>query len=155
MEFTFHPTLIISDDQLLRFTSVTFSQARGHLEPSELLKGDVDETLPMVKKSLKVLYAFTEAYYEHCVKLPNYFPEGREPLEWTFPPSMIFHRYNKFVDLLETVEASCSSVSISRLNLTETVNVEDDDSRRGTEGTFVYRHNDCQHGSNKRYVAEL
>ena len=79
-------------------------QARALLEPNELLKGEADDTLPTVRQALKVLHAFRDAYDEHNLKLSSYFPEDKDPMEWNFPPSMIFHRYDKFVDLLETVE---------------------------------------------------
>jgi hypothetical protein len=80
-------------------------QARTSLEPTELLKGEAAEALPRVKKALDVLYALRDAYDEHLVKVPNYFKD-RQPLEWNFPPSMIFHRLDKFVKLLETVQVS-------------------------------------------------
>ncbi|KAL8567586.1 hypothetical protein ACOMHN_054399 [Nucella lapillus] len=83
--------------------NLIINMARAMLEPNELLKGDTDETLPMVKRALKVLHAFTDAYYEHAFKVESYFPQNKDPLLWDFPPSMVFERFNKFVDLLETV----------------------------------------------------
>jgi hypothetical protein len=91
----------------MQLTNVVF-QARSHLEPNELLKGEADETIPTVKRALKILYAFRQAYFEHEAKIASYFPAHKEPVLWNFPPQMIFARFDKFVELLETVEVGVS-----------------------------------------------
>ncbi|KAK7113097.1 dynein beta chain, ciliary-like [Littorina saxatilis] len=84
--------------------NLIIEMARSLLEPNELLKGEADETIKMVTKALEVLYAFRNSYEEHARKLESYFARGVEPVLWDFPPHMIFHRFDKFVKLLETVD---------------------------------------------------
>jgi hypothetical protein len=83
------------------------------LEPNELLKGEADETIPTVRKSLKILYTFRQAFFEHEAKLETYFEPPRKPILWDFPPAMIFARFDKCVHLLETVEVVFSSCGVS------------------------------------------
>lgn len=90
-------------------------QARGFLEPSELLKGEPQETLPSVKKALRVLNNFSHAFTEHKEKLHTYFTDSSLARPWDFPHEMVFTRFDKFVGLVETVVVSggckwCGSV---------------------------------------------
>ncbi|XP_076454452.1 dynein beta chain, ciliary-like [Babylonia areolata] len=89
---------------LKEICNLIIEMARSMLEPTELLKGDPADMLPMVKKALKVLNSFTDAYFEHAFKMDSYFDDNTTPLHWDFPLTMVFERYNKFVNLLQTVE---------------------------------------------------
>ena len=56
-----------------------------------------------MRKACDVLKAFKETYEDHRIKLKSYFPEGTEPREWEFAPKLVFARYDKFCDRVETV----------------------------------------------------
>ena len=83
---------------------ILFFQARNFLEPTELFKGEVDETIVKVRTASDVLTAFRDTYEEHRAKLKSYFPEGTEPREWEFAPKLVFARYDKFCERVETVK---------------------------------------------------
>lgn len=78
------------------------------MDPTEIFKGEVEETIDKVKKALASLHCFKNTYEEHRLKLKDYFKDG-EPKEWEFAPQLVFHRYDKFVERVETINASSSS----------------------------------------------
>ncbi len=58
-----------------------------------------------VQKALQSLKLFKDAYQDHRAKLKDYFKEG-EPKEWEFAPQLVFHRYDKFMERVETINVS-------------------------------------------------
>ena len=76
------------------------------LEPAELFKGEVEETMAKVKVALKILKAFRSSYEEHRAKIKDYFEPGQEVKEWEFAPELVFHRFDKFLARVETVHVS-------------------------------------------------
>jgi dynein heavy chain len=74
------------------------------LEPHELFKGEVEETIDKVRKACDVLKGFKEEYEIHRQKLSTYFKDGKEPREWEFAPKLVFARYDKFCERVETVK---------------------------------------------------
>ena len=72
------------------------------MDPAEILKGDLEETVAKVQGALKGLRAFKQQYEEHNAKLKDYFNE-RDPLEWEFTPDLVFHRFDKFINRVEMV----------------------------------------------------
>jgi len=80
-------------------------QCGNYLEPTEIFKGEVEETIDKVQKAMTTLHAFKEIYEEHKLKLKDYFKDS-EPKEWEFAPQLVFHRYDKFVERVEMVNVS-------------------------------------------------
>lgn len=76
------------------------------MEPAELFKGEVEETIEKVKTALQILNAFRSTYEEHRAKIKSYFADGEEVKEWEFAPELVFHRYDKFVERVETVKVN-------------------------------------------------
>ena len=131
---------------------VEFQQCRDYLEPAEIFKGEVEETIEKVRTALKILHAFKKTYEDHRAKIKDYFTGGGQQdqqqdqeeggegqqegeggqqkqgdgegengvKEWEFAPQLVFHRYDKFVERVETVMVSCakhfSSLFIGTLN---------------------------------------
>ncbi|KAJ8318719.1 LOW QUALITY PROTEIN: hypothetical protein KUTeg_003810 [Tegillarca granosa] len=89
---------------LQELCNMIINQARTFLEPTEIFKGELEETIDKVRKSVDVLHAFKDTYEEHKSKLKSYFPEGAEAHEWEFTPKLVFARYDKFVERVETVK---------------------------------------------------
>ena len=83
-------------------------QCGNYLEPTEIFKGEVEETIDKVQKAMKTLHSFKEIYEEHKSKLKDYFKD-REPKEWEFAPQLVFHRYDKFVERVEMVNVSLNA----------------------------------------------
>ena len=81
-------------------------QAKNFLEPGEIFKGEVEEVIGKVRKSCGVLSAFRNAYDDHKAKLNTYFKDGAEPREWEFAPELVFARFTKFHERVETVRVS-------------------------------------------------
>lgn len=55
-----------------------------------------------VEVALKICKSFKSCYEDHKEKLKDYFKE-KEPIEWEFAPQLVFHRYDKFLNRVETV----------------------------------------------------
>ena len=77
-------------------------QCRGYLEPSEVFKGEVGETVVKVKMVLTNLTALKNIYEQYRNKLASYFTQG-EPKEWEFAPVLVFHRYDKFIERVQLI----------------------------------------------------
>ena len=53
-----------------------------------------------------MLRGFKSAYEDHRRKLDTYFMEGKKAKEWEFAPKLVFARYDKFCERVETVKVS-------------------------------------------------
>lgn len=76
------------------------------MDPHELFKGELEETIEKVRKAVDVLHVYRETYEDHKNKLKSYFGEGEEPREWEFAPKLVFARYDKFTERVETILVS-------------------------------------------------
>ncbi|KAJ8313224.1 hypothetical protein KUTeg_009222, partial [Tegillarca granosa] len=88
---------------LQEICNMIINQARNFLDPSEIFKGEVEETIDKVCKTVDVLHAFKETYEDHKSSLKNYFKD-REPREWEFAPKLVFARFDKFMERVDTVK---------------------------------------------------
>jgi len=77
-------------------------QCRTYLDPSEVFKGEVDETVVKVKVAVTNLLALKDVYERHRKKMAQYFTLG-EPKEWEFAPVLVFHRYDKFIERVQLI----------------------------------------------------
>ncbi|XP_033732158.1 dynein beta chain, ciliary-like [Pecten maximus] len=89
---------------LKEMCNMTINMASNYLEPTEIFKGELEETIEKVRKACDVLNAFKATYEDHKNKLKSYFPEGTEPRLWEFAPKLVFARYDKFLERVETVK---------------------------------------------------
>ena len=83
-------------------------QARTFLEPHELFKGEVDETIGKVQTALRITKAFKTCYEEHREKIPTYFKDGEAKI-WEFAPKLVFYRYDDFLERIELVVVSAGN----------------------------------------------
>ena len=88
---------------LQEMCNMIINHARNYLDPSELFKGELEETIDKVRKAVEVLHAYKDTYEDHKNKLKSYFGEGEEPREWEFAPKLVFARYDKFTERVETI----------------------------------------------------
>lgn len=89
---------------LQEMCNMIMGMASTFLEPLELFKGEVEETIDKVRKACDVLKGFKEEYEVHRQKLSTYFTDGKEPREWEFAPKLVFARYDKFCERAEIVK---------------------------------------------------
>ncbi|WAR03796.1 DYHC-like protein [Mya arenaria] len=89
---------------LQEMCNMIIQMASNFLEPMELFKGEVEEVIGKVRKACDVLKGFRDEYEVHRKKLSEYFKDGKEPREWEFAPQLVFARYDKFCERVETVK---------------------------------------------------
>lgn len=88
---------------LQEICNLLINQSRNYLDPAEIFKGEVDESLEKVNTCLKILNAFRSTYEDHKAKIKTYFKEDRQPREWEFAPALVFTRMEKFMERLQTI----------------------------------------------------
>ncbi|XP_068120652.1 dynein axonemal heavy chain 9 isoform X1 [Hyperolius riggenbachi] len=79
-------------------------QARTYLNPEDLLKGEMEESLSRVQEVLSTLRFFMQTFVECREKLPTYYKNGEEVKPWDFPSILVFARLEVFLRRLETIE---------------------------------------------------
>ncbi|XP_018428848.1 PREDICTED: dynein beta chain, ciliary-like [Nanorana parkeri] len=96
------PTRIIV--LLQEICNLFIQQARNYLNPEDLLKGDVEESLPRVQEVLSTLRFLIQTFEDQREKLPSYYKNGQEVISWDFPSILVFARLEGFISRLETIE---------------------------------------------------
>jgi len=71
---------------------------------NDLFTGELDEVLLKVSGCLKTLHAFRQTYKEHKAKLETYLKEGVKANKWEFADALVFARYDKVVERIETLK---------------------------------------------------
>ncbi|GFN78401.1 dynein heavy chain 9, axonemal, partial [Plakobranchus ocellatus] len=89
---------------LQEICNMIIEMARNFLAPDELFKGEVEEVIGKVQKSVEVLNIFRATYNDHKEKLASYFKDGATPREWEFSSDLVFSRYEKFTERVQTVK---------------------------------------------------
>eukprot|EP00058_Branchiostoma_floridae_P013849 XP_002599337.1 hypothetical protein BRAFLDRAFT_275161 [Branchiostoma floridae] len=77
--------------------------ARNFLQPEEIFKGEIEESLDKVRKAADVMELWRDMYEEHKQSLNSYFKEGKEAVEWEFNRQMVFERLDSFTERLRVV----------------------------------------------------
>ncbi|XP_066292954.1 dynein beta chain, ciliary-like [Branchiostoma lanceolatum] len=77
--------------------------ARNFLQPEEIFKGEIEESLDKVRKAADVMELWRDMYEEHKQSLNSYFKEGKEAVEWEFNRGMVFERLDSFTERLRVV----------------------------------------------------
>ena len=91
--------------QIFTNLSFLFCQSRTFLEPLEIFKGEVEETIEKVELARGILKHFRETYEHHRLHIRDYFKE-KDPRSWEFAPQLVFHRFDKFVERVDMVHVS-------------------------------------------------
>ncbi|KAK3091630.1 hypothetical protein FSP39_021358 [Pinctada imbricata] len=106
---------------LQEMCNMIINMARNFLDPTEIFKGEVEETIEKVRKACAVLKAYKDTYEDHRERLKSYFPEGTEPRLWEFAPKLVFARYDKFVERVEIVrdlmETALEFIKLEKIEL--------------------------------------
>jgi len=88
-------------------------QCRSYLDPSEVFKGEVEETVVKVRMVVNNLKAFKNVYEKYRSKITSYSYQGDQAKDWEFAPVLVFHRYDKFVERVQLVYVRAIAVKCS------------------------------------------
>lgn len=83
-----------------------FHQVDAFLTPEEMFKGDITETLPLLKVAEKVMSSFLMSFNVVSEKIPTMFPPGVSIRKWDFSPDIIFSRFVKVHERLKVAYVS-------------------------------------------------
>uniref|UniRef100_UPI003AAF1F9A dynein beta chain, ciliary-like n=1 Tax=Centroberyx gerrardi TaxID=166262 RepID=UPI003AAF1F9A len=84
--------------------NLLIQQARVYLNPEEVLKGEVSESLLKVQTSLEILQLFRSTYEERRANLDQYQRNGRLVRPWDFSPLMVFSGLDCFIHRVKAIE---------------------------------------------------
>uniref|UniRef100_A0A8B9HS49 Dynein, axonemal, heavy chain 9 n=1 Tax=Astyanax mexicanus TaxID=7994 RepID=A0A8B9HS49_ASTMX len=90
---------------LQEFCNLFIQQARSHLNPEDILKGDVAESLAHVQTTLDVLMHFKSVFEDKRNSLSQYQRNGMEVKPWDFSSFMVFAGLDRFMERLKMIEA--------------------------------------------------
>ena len=82
---------------LQELNNLIIRRAGEFLEPIELFKGEPEESIDKIKKTLNTLNAFQKSFETHKTKVITYFKNGIPPREWEFTSKLIFSRWENFI----------------------------------------------------------
>ncbi|KAM6951485.1 dynein beta chain, ciliary-like [Aplochiton taeniatus] len=84
--------------------NLLIQQARVYLNPEEVLKGEVSESLLRVQTGLEILQLFRTTFEERRDNLGQYLRNGGEVRPWDFSPAMVFSGLDRFIHRVKTIE---------------------------------------------------
>uniref|UniRef100_A0A8B9HTW9 Dynein, axonemal, heavy chain 9 n=1 Tax=Astyanax mexicanus TaxID=7994 RepID=A0A8B9HTW9_ASTMX len=93
---------------LQEFCNLFIQQARSHLNPEDILKGDVAESLAHVQTTLDVLMHFKSVFEDKRNSLSQYQRNGMEVKPWDFSSFMVFAGLDRFMERLKMIEVSAA-----------------------------------------------
>lgn len=85
---------------------IVVCQARSFLNPEDILKGDVQESLSRVQMAIDVLTHFKSTYEDRRANLSQYQRNENEVKPWDFSPLLVFVGLDHFMKRLRTIEVS-------------------------------------------------
>ncbi|XP_029444925.1 dynein heavy chain 11, axonemal [Rhinatrema bivittatum] len=89
---------------LLEFCNLIIDQAITYLSPEDILKGEPEESLELVKVAVNVFRTFKNLFFSHRENLSKYFSNRKECKPWDFQSRMVFDRFDKFLSRLIKLE---------------------------------------------------
>ncbi|KAL6475225.1 hypothetical protein MHYP_G00162650 [Metynnis hypsauchen] len=89
---------------LQEICNLFIQQARSYLNPEDILKGDVVESLARVQTALDVLTHFKSVFEDRRNSLSQYQRNGMEVKPWDFSPFMVFAGLDRFMERLKMIE---------------------------------------------------
>ncbi|KAI7796524.1 dynein, partial [Triplophysa rosa] len=95
---------------LQEICNLLIQQARSYLNPEDILKGDVMESLSRVQTAIDVLTHFKSTYEERKANLSQYQKNEKEVKPWDFSPLMVFAGLDHFMKRLRTIEVNLSLI---------------------------------------------
>ncbi|GAB1599188.1 dynein beta chain, ciliary [Argonauta hians] len=84
--------------------NMVINLARDYSEPTEIFKGEIEETMIKVRNVEKVLECFKDTYEEYKSKLEEYFEDETKVKLWQYSPALVFDRFDKFLQRIQVVK---------------------------------------------------
>ncbi|XP_072152514.1 dynein beta chain, ciliary-like [Bemisia tabaci] len=105
---------------LFLISNMLITKARKYLNPATLFQIDLEETAPIIAKTIQVLYNFKKLF-EFCRRnLHTYFPKNTNHVSWLFDWDTVFKRFNSFIQRLEQLQILFStSIEYNKLEKVE------------------------------------
>ncbi|XP_076856222.1 dynein axonemal heavy chain 9 [Brachyhypopomus gauderio] len=105
---------------LCQICNLLIQQARSYLNPEDILKGDVVESIARVQTTQDVLMHFKRSFEDRKNSLSQYQKNGMEVKPWDFSPCMVFAGLDRFLERLKSVEVLLlSAVDMIKLEKVE------------------------------------
>ncbi|XP_076002796.1 dynein axonemal heavy chain 9 [Genypterus blacodes] len=89
---------------LQEICNLLMQQAQVYLNPEEILRGEVSESLFKVQTSLEVLELFKNTFNERRASLSQYQRNGNLVKPWDFCPHLVFSGLDCFLNRVRTIE---------------------------------------------------
>ncbi|KAG7491786.1 hypothetical protein MATL_G00007500 [Megalops atlanticus] len=89
---------------LQEICNLLIQQARGYLNPEDILKGETEESLAKVQGTIDVLLHFKQTFDEMRGNLGKYQRNGQGLRAWDFSPTMVFSGMDGFIERVQSVE---------------------------------------------------
>jgi dynein heavy chain, axonemal len=74
------------------------TRANEYLNPLDLFKSEIDESVEKIRTTFNTLNAYTKTYNEFKGKIGSYFKNSKKLKLWEFSPNLVFGRWDKFVE---------------------------------------------------------
>jgi dynein heavy chain len=91
---------------LQELNNSVMKRANEYLEPIDLFKGEIEESMEKIRITYNSLEAYQKAYNEYKVKVGLYFKDDRQPREWEFTPKLVFARWDRFMERMHMIRVS-------------------------------------------------
>ena len=88
---------------LQELNNLVMKRATEYLEPIELFKGEIEESIEKIRKTQVTLELYQKTYDTYKSKVLTYFKNGLPPREWEFSPKLVFARWDKFIERIHMI----------------------------------------------------
>ena len=77
-------------------------RASEYLEPIDLFKGEIEESMEKIRICFNCLEAYEKTYNEYKDKVGSFF-KNEPPKLWEFAPKIVFARWDKFMERMNMI----------------------------------------------------
>ncbi|VDL85161.1 unnamed protein product [Schistocephalus solidus] len=92
---------------LRKVANLIIIQLRNYLDPTEVLKGELEEVFGHITLGIKMLRSFKKQFEFYRKKLPEYFSKlenPQEPVHWEFSETLVFGKVDKYLERLDSIQ---------------------------------------------------
>ena len=82
---------------LQEINNLLMESCKGFIDPENILKGELDESLEKVNIALDVMNGYKDLYESISKTSDRFFVNKDDIIEWTYSPNLVFPRYDNFV----------------------------------------------------------
>jgi dynein heavy chain, axonemal len=89
---------------LQEINNLIMKRSTEFLEPIDLFKGEIEESVEKIKVTCNVLDTYEKSYEKHKNKVKSYFKNANEAKEWEFAPKIVFFRWQMFMEKMKIIK---------------------------------------------------